>query len=220
VLRLRGLPHLPPITSFAELSVRTYATIGGKPGIFFLSLDAESPLAVAAARRAYRLPYFRARMAIEREGNRIAYSSERVSDDGPPARLGLRYRPKGERQPAEPGTLEYFLAERYCLYTTDERRRPYRADIHHRPWPLQPAEADIDANSMASPWRVELPGDPSTPLRPPPGRRDLAHRPRMNRACARGWFEHRLGQTLRRPSTGAAPMVSTPGPTSGSAGPR
>jgi len=154
--RLRGMPHLPGLTAFAEVNVRTYATIDGKPGIFFLSLDAASPLAVAGARRAYRLPYFRADMDVVRDGGWIDYRSERVSDDGPPARLELRYRPTGEPRTAEAGSLEYFLAERYCLYTSDNRGTPHRADIHHPPWPLRPAEAIIELNSMATPWRLDL----------------------------------------------------------------
>lgn len=154
--RLRGLPHVPRITAFAETNVRTYATIDARPGIFFLSLDAENAFAVKGARRAYRLPYFRARMEVKRAAGWIDYRSERTSQDGPPARLGLRYRPTGEQSPAEPGSLEYFLTERYCLYTTDECALPHRADIHHPPWPLQSAQANFEVNSMAIPWGLEL----------------------------------------------------------------
>ena len=161
-IRLRGAPHVPGVTAFAETNVRTYVTIDDRPGIFFLSLDAASGMAVASARRAYRLPYFRARIHLARRGpgGWIDYRCERTSRDGPPAALDIRYRPVGEVDPAEPGTLEYFLAERYCLYTTDEHARPHRADIHHPPWPLQSAEAEISVNTMARPWGLELPGDP------------------------------------------------------------
>src|SRR5436305_990969 len=44
-VRLRGLPHVPCVTSFLETNVRTYVTIDGKPGIYFISLDAASRLA-------------------------------------------------------------------------------------------------------------------------------------------------------------------------------
>ena len=54
--RLRPTLPVPFVSAFPELNVRTYVTVGGKPGIFFFSLDADSMLAVAAARRAYRLP--------------------------------------------------------------------------------------------------------------------------------------------------------------------
>lgn len=154
--RLRGTLPPPLLSRFPETNVRTYATVDGKPGIFFLSLDADSRAAVAAARRAYRLPYFRAAMRIDR-GAAIDYSSERRSSDGDPASLRLRYRPRGPIEPAAPGTLEHFLVERYCLYTLDDRRNLLRADIHHPPWPLQPAEARISLNTMTAPYRIELP---------------------------------------------------------------
>ena len=51
------MPNLPWISAFAELNVRTYVTIGGKPGVWFFSLDAANPLAVRAARLGFRLPY-------------------------------------------------------------------------------------------------------------------------------------------------------------------
>ncbi len=131
--------------------------VGGKPGIYFFSLDAANRAAVMAARRTFRLPYFHARMSIDHDGGTIDYRSERLSDDGPPAALRLRYRPIGEAEPAAPGTLEYFLTERYCLYTLDERRVVHRADIHHPPWPLQPATADWRHNSMTSGLGLVLP---------------------------------------------------------------
>jgi uncharacterized protein YqjF (DUF2071 family) len=62
-------------------------------------------------------------------------------------------------QKASPGSLEYFLAERYCLYTTDEAGSPLRAEIHHPPWPLQRAEAMIARNSMTAPWGIQLPDE-------------------------------------------------------------
>jgi hypothetical protein len=49
----------------------------------------------------------------------------------------------------QPGSIEHFLAERYCLYTADQKERIIRCEIHHPPWPLQPAEAEIPENTMA-----------------------------------------------------------------------
>jgi hypothetical protein len=142
-LRARGLLPLPFASSFRELNVRTYVTRDDKPGIWFFSLDASSQLAVEAARRLYRLPYFRADISVRRRGAEILYDCSR--DDG--KAFSAAYRPTGEVFEAEPGSLEYFLTERYCLYGEHEARL-YRADIHHRPWPLQPATARIDLNTM------------------------------------------------------------------------
>ena len=152
-LRLRGTPPPPVLSRFAETNVRTYTTVDGRPGVYFLSLDAASTVAVMAARASYRLPYFRARMAIERSGGEITYRSTRVRGA---ASLRARYRPTGPAFQARPGTLEHFLIERYCLYTVDGGR-VRRADIHHPPWDLQPAEAQFAENTMTAAAGVALP---------------------------------------------------------------
>jgi uncharacterized protein YqjF (DUF2071 family) len=153
-LRPRGLPPFPLVSSFLELNTRTYVSAGGKPGIWFFSLDAASELAVEGARRYYALPYFRAAMRAERQGEWLAYESRRRDSRGETAAFRARYRPSGERIDVAPDSLAHFLTERYCLYTTDEGRLK-RAEIHHRPWPLQPAEAEIEENTMP-PAGVEL----------------------------------------------------------------
>jgi uncharacterized protein len=153
-LRLRGTLPLPALSSFPELNVRTYVTDGDKPGIFFLSLDAGSGPAVAAARRFYRLPYFRSRMTARRRGTHVVFSSVRSEPGSFPRTFRAGYRPRGPVFRAEPDTLEHFLTERYCLYTW-ESRQLYRAEIHHAPWPLQAAEVAIGENTMA-PRPVEL----------------------------------------------------------------
>jgi uncharacterized protein len=154
-LRVRGAPPVPWVSSFRELNVRTYVSAGGKPGIWFFSLDCESPGAVEVARRTYRLPYFRARMWSEREGKEIEYSSARCEPASEGVVFHARYAPEGAVFHAEPGSLESFLAERYCLYA-EHSGRLLRADIHHAPWPLQPARATIELNTMSP---VELPPD-------------------------------------------------------------
>ncbi|MDQ3936171.1 MAG: DUF2071 domain-containing protein [Actinomycetota bacterium] len=153
-------PPPPVISSFLECNVRTYATVGGKPGIWFFSLDAESRIAVRGARRFWRLPYFLARMDAERRGRAISYRTQRVSPDGPPAELDITYAPVGPVAEPEPGSLEWFLTERYCLYTVDERGVVHRGDIHHPPWPLQPAEAELRRNTMAEGLGLRLEGEP------------------------------------------------------------
>jgi uncharacterized protein len=157
-LRLRGTLPLPRVSSFLELNVRTYVTAGGKPGIWFFSLDASSRLAVEAARRTYKLPYFQARIEATPRGEWIEYESARVGNGQGPHVFSARYRPSGGELHAAPGSLEEFLTERYCLYTVDERGRLHRAEIHRPPWPLQPAEATIELNTMA-PGELTLPGE-------------------------------------------------------------
>jgi len=156
-LRVRGMPPLPWLSSFPELNVRTYVTYEGRPGIYFLSLDAARLAAVYAARTAYRLPYFHAEMRVGRADGTIAYRSRR---NRPAAEFTATYQRAGARLPIEEGSLERWLAERYCLYVVDEQGRVLRADIHHPPWPLEPARASIERNTMASPLGIELDGQP------------------------------------------------------------
>lgn len=157
-LRLRGMLPLPLVSSFLELNVRTYVTHGRRPGIWFFSLDAASRWAVAAARRLYRLPYHSARMRTKPRGGWIEYSSSREGAGRPYVFEG-RYRALGPTINAEPGSLEHFLTERYCLYAPGEDGKLATADIHHPPWPLQQAEAEIDLNTVA-PDGIELDGSP------------------------------------------------------------
>jgi uncharacterized protein YqjF (DUF2071 family) len=145
-LRLRGVPPLPLLSSFCELNCRTYVRAGERPGIWFFSLDASSRAAVAAARRTYRLPYRNAR--IDSAGERFAARPEGGGS------FEATYRGTGTPAAAEPGTLEHFLAERYCLYAGEGE---VRAEIHHAPWPLQPAEADVEQHGIAP---LELEGEP------------------------------------------------------------
>ena len=154
--RARGTLPPPGLSRFPELNVRTYVTYGGRPGIWFLSLDAASMLAVAAARGLYRLPYLRARMAIARDDGWIDYRSERADPRGAPTRFEARYRPAGNVRHAAAGSLEAWLVERYRLYTVDDEGRVYAGDIHHRPWTLEDADAEIRANTMTAPHGIAL----------------------------------------------------------------
>jgi len=155
-LRLRGMLPLPGISSFLELNVRTYVRAAdGKPGIWFFSLDASSRLAVEAARRAYKLPIFHARMSVEQRDDWTDVECARLDERG--RVFSARYRPEGETFGAETGTLEAFLAERFCLYATNERGVLQRAEIHHEPWALQRATAEIDLTTISP---VGLDGPP------------------------------------------------------------
>ena len=157
-LRARWLPALPFVSEFPELNVRTYVTLGGKPGVYFFSLDAGSAFAVAAARATYFLPYFRARMNIRAAADgTLQYNSRRTDPRGRPAELSARYHPTGPISRAKPGSLDHWLTERYCLYSIDHAARIRRAEIHHHPWPLQPADAEISVNTMANAAGIQLP---------------------------------------------------------------
>jgi len=162
-LRARGLPALPWISSFPELNFRTYVTRHRKPGVFFFSLDAARTAAVMGARAAFHLPYFLAEMHVTTGPNgAIDYRSQRAGAVRP-AEFQALYRPVPQRSPlpAEPGTIDHWLTERYCLYAVDRRGRLYRTDIHHAPWLLQPVEAKILWNTVSTAAGIELPPKPA-----------------------------------------------------------
>jgi uncharacterized protein len=158
----RLVPAVPWISAFPELNVRTYVSVAGRPGVYFFSLDAANPVAVAVARAFVHLPYFTATMTCVEHPPGIHYQSRRTDRRGAPALLEARYRPLGPPRPPVRGSLDYFLTERYCLYTADRRGTHYSLDIHHPPWPLQPAEAEFTTNTMASAAGLALP--PIAPL--------------------------------------------------------
>jgi uncharacterized protein len=159
-VRPRALPAVPWLSAFPELNVRTYVTIGGKAGVYFFSLDAGNPLAVEIARRWFHLPYFRARFSISQAGERMSYRALRTHSSASIAELDASYRPTGPVYASVPGSLDAFLTERYCLYTTERDGLLLRGEIHHAPWPLQPAEAEFRRNTMAQGHGLALPDIP------------------------------------------------------------
>jgi uncharacterized protein len=161
-MRVRLTFPLPLISAFPEINVRTYVTLDEKPGIYFFSLDAASRPAVATARRFYRLPYFKAAMSIQAHNDTVQFRSERTGPepDALPAAFHADYRACDQAFQASPGTLEHWLTERYCLYTLDQHQRVHRGEIHHPPWPLQPAQASIELNTMGRQIDIALAEEP------------------------------------------------------------
>ncbi len=151
----RLAPLVPVLSDFLELNVRTYVTVGGVPGVYFFSLDASSLLAVEGARTWFHLPYYFAEMrAVECAGG-LQYRSKRTDRRGLAAELDVIYRASGEPFQSQPGTLEHFLTERYCLYTISGAGEILRAHVHHAQWPLQIAEAEFKTNTMLAPLGLE-----------------------------------------------------------------
>lgn len=153
----RYLPDLPWVSAFPEFNVRLYVEAGGKPGVWFLSLDATNPLAVWAARRFFHLPYHRADIEIVRHGHRLHYDARRR--DGTVG-FRARYEPVGAVYESRPGTLEHWLTERYCLYAKRPDGVLLRNDVHHVPWPLQRSEAHVTLNTLLEPHGIGVTGAP------------------------------------------------------------
>ena len=147
-VRLRGTPALPWLSAFPELNVRTYVAADGEPGVWFFSLDAANPTAVAIARIWFHLPYFWARMSCHERNGWIEYRSGRAHRGAACGVFSGRYRPVGDAFIAAPGSLEHFLTERYCLYTADGQGHVIRGEIHHPAWPLQSGHLELTSNTM------------------------------------------------------------------------
>ena len=158
-VRPRWAPALPGVSRFHETNVRTYVhRRATDPGVWFFSLDAANRLAAWAARTFWHLPYHHARMSLEVGDDVIRYASERRG--GGEARFRGSCRPAGEPRAAEPGTLEHFLAERYLLYALARDGALRRGQVHHAPYPLQPATlADWDESLLAAAGIVRPAGE-------------------------------------------------------------
>jgi uncharacterized protein YqjF (DUF2071 family) len=150
----RGVPPVPWLSAFAEMNLRTYVTLEGRPGVLFLRMDASRALAVWAARRTLSLPYVWSSMRVRQEQNRIHYRVRHRE-----AVFDATYAPNGPSGHARSGTLEAFLTERYCLYTR-HRDRLLRVDIHHAPWPLQPVDVELRANTVPESRGCRVQGAP------------------------------------------------------------
>lgn len=171
-------PMPPFLSRFHETNLRTYVLASGRdPGVWFFSLDAANPVAVAAARAWFHLPYHFARMRLAVDPppsgtipSTISYTSERLLPGPLPASTSIRCAPTGPPSPAKIGTLEHFLIERYFLYTTWRGRR-YRGQVHHAPYPVQSADLLALDESLTTAAGVARPD--SAPLAHYAGRVDV-----------------------------------------------
>lgn len=143
----RGWPAPAVVSDFPEINVRTYVTDGTKPGVWFLSLDATSHLAVRFARRFFHLPYFYATIEADRCREHFTYSSQRG------AHQFAAVADSFEAAPSLPGTFAHWATERYCLYSADARGRCFRAEVQHAKWPLRRAQVAVATNTL-SPVRL------------------------------------------------------------------
>ncbi len=133
------LPPVPGISWFQELNLRTYVyDEQGRPGVWFYTLDCNQWLAVKCARALFGLPYQHAQMTSTRKNGNLIYSSKRQGDDT----LQTFTYPITQTQPktAEPKSLEFFLLERYRLFSVDRTQRISSGLVHHQPYQFQKIE--------------------------------------------------------------------------------
>ena len=154
-LRPPFMPALPYLSWLHELNVRTYVHLNGVPGVWFFSLDANSVSAVWGARTFFSLPYYNADIILDADGDSVSFKSSRRAQN---AELAVSWRIGAALPLAEPGSLDFFLVERYCLYAADGKKI-YRCRIAHEPWMLYETDGLSDVVSTV----VESNGIP-TPI--------------------------------------------------------
>ena len=134
-------PPVPGVSWFLETNLRTYVVDErGVAGVWFFALDANSRLAVNLARTFWHLPYKLSAMSLSVNRSyensataRITYAGLRKESPAAQYELTLDL-PDAAPQPAEPGTLEHFLVERYLLFATDRRQQLRTGRVHHQPY--------------------------------------------------------------------------------------
>jgi uncharacterized protein YqjF (DUF2071 family) len=155
------LPAVPGLDRMHELNVRTYVHLDGVPGVWFFSLDANSAVAVLTARTFFHLPYYTAEMSLTQEDETIVYSSRRTEADIPAARLDASWAIGEALKLSAPGSLEFFLTERYCLYAA-HKEKLYRSRIFHGPWHLRKASLSALHSTMIESHGLSAEGTSST----------------------------------------------------------
>lgn len=158
-VHLKGIPQIPGFDSFLELNVRTYVIHDGKPGVFFFSLDASKAMPAVAARVYYSLPYFKARMEFFAGDGKFRFHSRRLNSN---AEFSARWKPGKLLGEAAPDSLEFFLVERYALFTTGSENadKVLSARVYHRPWILEEAIVESHHSTMISVLGIPEPTEP------------------------------------------------------------
>ena len=157
------LPPLPWISWFLELNVRTYVRdADGRPGVWFYSLDCNQPLAVGIARRFFHLPYVHARMTARIRDRTVSFSCRRRDDASPPWRY--KWTPGDGTASARPGSLEFFLVERYLLYASDRMGRLFCGQVEHAPYRLNSPYVSEFSSAPAQHAGFRLEGPPVSVL--------------------------------------------------------
>jgi uncharacterized protein YqjF (DUF2071 family) len=159
-IRPRFCPPVPGLSWFLELNLRTYVhTTDGTPGVWFYSLDCNNRIAVALARSLFALPYVFARQHGQRPptptglarfhsrrpggtANTFAYASATAPAPEPVAD------PTRGFAPAAPGSLEFFLTERYLLFSRRRDGSLASGRVWHAPYTLAPAAVSTAETSL------------------------------------------------------------------------
>lgn len=160
-VRPRGLPPVPGFSTFPQVDLRTYVRHAGRPGVFYIELQAPSELAVWGARTFYHMAYSSCEVHGEIDGDRITVRSRRESEGEPVLWNSTHWPASGEFEP-RPGTIEEFLIDRWTMFTVDTKQKLHRVEIHRLPWPITAAEVEIRSNTLARAHGLDLEAKPES----------------------------------------------------------
>lgn len=128
-VRPRLIPAFSPLSDFYELNIRTYVTMGGKAGVYFLSIEAGNQLACLLARKFSGLPYQYS--SIRRKPGQFQCQNHKLGNH---FNINYQIGKKGQASP-----LDLWLTERYCLYH-DISGNIFRYEVQHKPWGIYALE--------------------------------------------------------------------------------
>jgi uncharacterized protein YqjF (DUF2071 family) len=121
-----------PSASFNAVTLRTYVIDAtGTPGVWLFSIDASSRTLRFLARDILGLPYYHANVHVRHKDNCVAYRARRTRGDHR-AECKLTVAVDHSLREAEPGTLEFFLLERYATFSV-RSDAVVRSRIYHAP---------------------------------------------------------------------------------------
>ena len=136
-VKVGWLPVVPWICAFPETNLRTYVIDeAGDPGVWFYSLEAARVVPVMAARMFWHLNYRWAKMSINKTNNKIEYRGDRMAKPHASYHVDAEIFSNEPAKPAEPGSLTFFLVERYVMFTQSGSSPLYSGRVWHSPYQL------------------------------------------------------------------------------------
>ena len=142
--RVRLLPPIPGFDRFAQINIRTYVTVNGKRGVYFIRVHMNHLIAGVLAKTFYYMPFQAAIVKMEQSDRYINFCSIKSKQ----IEFQCHYTPISESKLAEKASFEHWLVERYSMYSLNRKGEVMRSDILHNYWPLQLAEGEITNHSI------------------------------------------------------------------------
>ena len=136
---------LKPIATHEFLNVRTYVRHAGEPGIFFLAEWLNNRASVLLGPRSFGLPYRFGSLDYDHACDGVTLHGKASAGGRELAYEGTIG--DGGFRPCDLGSLTEFLCERYTAFT-QHRKRARFFRVWHSPWPLSPAEIEVNADTL------------------------------------------------------------------------